>query len=128
MQLVKNAPEEVIPLQRRSAELKKQLSFWSRGDNRAFVYWIERRGRGCFLQATPIDVASVLSEKLFDELDTVILTSATLAVGGTFEFTEKRVGVISNRLLGVPRPFEFQTAASLYLPQPPPIPTNHSIL
>jgi ATP-dependent DNA helicase DinG len=122
--LVKNAPEEAIPLQRRTAELKKQLSFWSRGDNRSFVYWIERRGRGCFLQATPIDVASVLSEKLFDELDTVILTSATLAVGGTFEFTEKRLGIMSTRSLVVPSHFEYQKQALLYVPQHLPDPRS----
>jgi ATP-dependent DNA helicase DinG len=122
--LVKNAPEEAIPLQRRTAELKKQLSFWSRGDNRSFVYWIERRGRGCFLQATPIDVASVLSEKLFDELDTVILTSATLAVGGTFEFTEKRLGIVSTRSLVVPSHFEYQKQALLYVPQHLPDPRS----
>jgi ATP-dependent DNA helicase DinG len=124
LQLVKNAPEEVIPLQRRAVELKKQLSFWSRGDNRSFVYWIERRGRGCFLQATPIDVASVLSEKLFDELDTVILTSATLAVGGTFEFTEKRLGIMSTRSLVVPSHFEYQKQALLYVPQHLPDPRS----
>jgi ATP-dependent DNA helicase DinG len=124
LQLVKNAPEEVIPLQRRTVELKSQLSFWSRGDNRSFVYWVERRGRGCFLQATPIDVASVLSEKLFDELDTVILTSATLAVGGTFEFTEKRLGIFSTRSLVVPSHFEYKKQALLYVPQHLPDPRS----
>jgi ATP-dependent DNA helicase DinG len=122
--LVKNAPEEVIPLQRRTSELKTQLSFWSRGDNRSFVYWVERRGRGCFLQATPIDVASVLAEKLFDKLDTVIMTSATLAVGGTFEFTEKRLGIMSTRSVVVPSHFDYQKQALLYVPQHLPDPRS----
>jgi ATP-dependent DNA helicase DinG len=39
-------------------------------------------GRGCFLQATPIDVSGILSEKLFDKVETIVLTSATLAVAG----------------------------------------------
>jgi ATP-dependent DNA helicase DinG len=122
--LVKNAPEEVIPLQRRTSELKTQLSFWSRGDNRSFVYWVERRGRGCFLQATPIDVASILAEKLFDKLDTVIMTSATLAVGGTFEFTEKRLGINSTRSVVVPSHFDYQKQALLYVPQHLPDPRS----
>ena len=117
LQLVKNAPEDVLPLHRRALELKLQLEFWSRGDNRSFVYWIERRGRGCFLQATPIDVSTILEEKLFDALDTVILTSATLAVGGTFEFTEKRLGIRHTRSLVVPSHFEYQKQALLYVPQ-----------
>jgi ATP-dependent DNA helicase DinG len=119
---VKNAPEDVIPLHRRAIELKTGLEFWSRGDNRSFVYWVERRGRGCFLQATPIDVSSILEEKLFDKLDTVIMTSATLAVGGTFEFTEKRLGIRHTRSLVVPSHFEYQKQALLYVPQHMPDP------
>ena len=35
-------------------------------DDERYVYWVEQRGRGCFLQATPIDVSSILAEKLFE--------------------------------------------------------------
>ena len=117
LQLVKNAPDEVIPLFRRAQELQQRLAFWSRADDRTYVYWIERRGRGCFLQATPIDVSSLLEQKLFDALDTVIMTSATLAVGGTFEFTEKRLGIRHTRSLVVPSHFEYQKQVLLYVPQ-----------
>ncbi len=57
------------------------------------VYWWERRGRGVFLEATPIDVSTLLRERLFEQVETVILTSATLAVGGTFDFLKRRLGV-----------------------------------
>ena len=124
LQLIKNAPEDVIPLFRRTQELKQRLDFWMRGENRAFVYWIERRGRGCFLQATPIDVSSMLEERLFDELDTVILTSATLAVGASFEFAEKRLGIRSARTLIVPSHFNYQKQALLYVPQHLPDPRS----
>ena len=30
----------------------------------AFVYWVERRGRGMYLQATPIDVSQTLATRL----------------------------------------------------------------
>ena len=124
LQLIKNAPDDVIPLVRRTQELKQRLDFWMRGDNRAYVYWIERRGRGCFLQATPIDVSSILEEKLFDELDTVILTSATLTVSGSFEFAEKRLGIRSARSLLVPSHFDYQKQALLYVPQHLPDPRS----
>src|ERR1700685_4455503 len=101
LQLVKNAPDEVIPLFRRVQELQKRLEFWRKGSDRSYVYWVERRGRGCFLQATPIDVSSILEEKLFDTLDTVVLTSATLDVGGGFGYVEKRLGIAQARTLVV---------------------------
>ena len=124
IQLVKEAPEEAIPLCRRAQELSQKLQFWMRGDDRSFVYWIERRGRGVFLQATPIDVSSMLKTRLFDSLDTVILTSATLAVGGAFEFTEKRLGIQGARDLIVPSHFEYQKQALLYVPQHLPDPRS----
>ncbi|HTS49278.1 MAG TPA: helicase C-terminal domain-containing protein [Bryobacteraceae bacterium] len=124
LQLVKDAPDEVIPLFRRTQELASRVAFWSRGDDKSYVYWIERRGRGCFLQATPIDVSSILQEKLFDKLDTVVLTSATLAVGGTFEFAEKRLGIQHARPLVVPSHFEYQKQALLYVPQHMPDPRS----
>ena len=124
LQLVKNAPDEVIPLFRRVQELQKRLEFWRKGSDRSYVYWVERRGRGCFLQATPIDVSSILEEKLFDALDTVILTSATLAVGETFEFAERRLGIRHTRSLVVPSHFEYAKQALLYVPQHLPDPRS----
>jgi len=105
-------------------ELRQGLEFWCHGDNRSFVYWIERRGRGCYLQATPIDVSSILEEKLFEPLDTVILTSATLAVGGTFDFAEGRLGIRHTRTLVVPSHFEYQKQTLLYVPQNMPDPRS----
>ncbi len=52
-------------------------------DEEEYVFWMEKRGRGTFLQATPIDVSTVSwPNRLFSKVDTVVLTSATLAVGG----------------------------------------------
>src|SRR5271155_4715119 len=75
-------PEEVITLARRAAETRRELAFLIESEEKAYVYWYERRGRGVFLAATPIDVNQILREKLFEQFDTVLLTSATLAVGG----------------------------------------------
>lgn len=124
LKVIKNAPEEVSPLVRRSAEIARKLEFWMSGGEKNYVYWIERRGRGCFLQATPIDVSAVLKEKLFDVLDTVILTSATLAVAGGFEFAEKRLGIQNARKLVVTSHFDYQKQALLYIPQHLPDPRN----
>ena len=47
-----------MPLRERLRELADDLRFLIESRDEAYVYWIERRGRGCFLQATPIDVSS----------------------------------------------------------------------
>ncbi len=45
------------------------------------------------LSAVPLDLAPILRQLLFDRLDTVVLTSATLAAGGEFDFLESRLGL-----------------------------------
>jgi ATP-dependent DNA helicase DinG len=65
------------------------------------VRWIERRGSKpqgelpfpVALAAVPLDLAPILKESLFDRIETVVVTSATLATGGDFGFFRGRVGL-----------------------------------
>ncbi len=116
LELAHTALDELLPLVRRAKEAMRKLEFWIAASERSWVYWVERRGRGCILQATPIDVSSILREKLFAAVDAVILTSATLTVGGNFDFTQSRLGVSHPRTLAVPSHFDYRSQALLYVP------------
>ena len=67
----------------------------------ATVRWIEQRGKKptgplpfpIGLASVPLDLAPILKESLFDRVDSVILTSATLATGGDFDFIKSRIGL-----------------------------------
>ncbi len=85
-------------------------------DDAAFVYWIERRGRGLYLQATPIDVSRTLATHLMERVPSVILTSATLAVAGSFEYAQNRLGLQNARTLQVDSQYDYQKQALLYVP------------
>jgi len=124
LKLLKNPPEEVGPLYRRASELGMAMRFIMEEDDENFVFWLEKRGRGCFLQATPIDVAPIVSERLFNNTETVVLTSATLAVSGSFDYAQKRLGLEYARSLIVPGHFDYQNQALLYVPQKLPEPRN----
>jgi len=124
LKLLQNPPEEIVPLVRRTLELGLALRFVMEEDDERYVYWVEKRGRGCFLQATPIDVSPILSERLFQKVDSVILTSATLAVAGGFAYTEKRLGLEGARGLVVPGHFDYRKQALLYVPQHLPEPRS----
>ncbi len=124
LKLLENPPDEVIPLFRRTGELSGAMRFLMENDDENFVFWVERRGRGCFLQATPIEVSSLLTERLFSKVDTVVLTSATLAVSGGFEYIQKRLGVSGARTLVVPGHFDYRKQVLLYVPQQLPEPRN----
>jgi ATP-dependent DNA helicase DinG len=124
LKLIQSPPEEIGPLFRRTGELTMALRFLLETDDERFVFWMERRGRGVFLQATPIEVSSILSERLFATTETAVLTSATLAVAGGFEYTRKRLGVEQARTLVVPGHFDYQKQALLYVPQHLPEPRS----
>jgi ATP-dependent DNA helicase DinG len=81
------------------------------------VYWIERTGRRghSVLRAAPIDVAAVLRRSLFMKVKSVILTSATLQVGGSFEHLNHRLGLEEPVELGLGSPFDFRRQCRLLL-------------
>jgi ATP-dependent DNA helicase DinG len=110
-------PEELTRIARRSFEIRQELSFLFESNEKNYVYWFERRNKGVFLAATPIDISQILREKLFESFDTVILTSATLTVAGRFEFIRQRLGLDHAKECALPPEFDFQQQALLYLPQ-----------
>jgi ATP-dependent DNA helicase DinG len=119
-------PEFVETIQRRAGELRNDLRFLLRADDADFVYYIESRGRGFFLRASPIDVSRIVREALFDRYRTVVLTSATLAVDGSFAYVKGRLGLRDADEIRVPSEFDFRRQALLYLPRQMPPPKSPS--
>ena len=128
-------PEEIFAFVRRAQELQAHLGFAMEAEDNNTVFWIERRGRinvqqrqrggdanvsqgrqHVFLQATPIDVGPILREYLWSKLDCAVLTSATLAVGGGFEYIRQRLGMEHARESVLPSHFDYQSQAILYVP------------
>jgi ATP-dependent DNA helicase DinG len=68
------------------------------------------------LQATPIDVGPILRECLWSKLECAVLTSATLAVGGTFDYIRQRLGVEHAREAVLPSHFDYAQQALFYVP------------
>ena len=112
-------PEEVFAFARRAQELHVQLGFLMESEDKNTVFWIERRRGGrekISLQATPIDVGPILRECLWSKLESSVLTSATLAVGGGFDYIRGRLGIEPARDLVLPSHFDYPNQALLYVP------------
>jgi ATP-dependent DNA helicase DinG len=119
--------EDNDAIETRAQSLKGGLDTVLRRDAPGYVYGIEGRGRGnVILSAAPIDVGPLLQESLFDKLHASVLTSATLSVGGTFDFFRKRLGVGDATGLIVDSPFDHARQAVLYLPRRMPEPREPS--
>jgi ATP-dependent DNA helicase DinG len=131
--------DEAPGLRKRVARVRTELEFLLESNANNMVYWMERRVHGgtdtknfptrggsrtTFLQATPIDISELLSELVFDQIPTVVLTSATLTVQGRFEHMRKRLGLCEARELVVPSHFHYDKQALLYLPPEMPDPRD----
>jgi ATP-dependent DNA helicase DinG len=135
--------DEAPGLRKRVTRLRTELEFLLESNSSNMVYWMERRisgapdkspskgrtafrsqARTTFLQATPIDVSELLHEQVFDQIPTVVLTSATLTVQGGFEHMRKRLGLTEARELIVPSHFQYGKQALLYLPPEMPDPRD----
>jgi ATP-dependent DNA helicase DinG len=126
--VLKNPPLEAENIMRRAELLKFDLEFIVAADEPSFVYWYERRGRGIFVHATPIDVSGILEEKLFSTVHSAVLTSATMTAGTSFEYMKGRLGITHARELIVESHFDFENQAVLYLPRNMPDPRSRDFL
>jgi len=122
--LLKDAPDDAAAVGRRSGEIRDQLRFLLKAADADHVYYLELRGPGVFLKASPIDVSSIVRGFLLDRMHASVLTSATLTVGGSFAYISRRLGVSAGRRLSLPSEFDFRTQAILYLPAAMPDPRS----
>ncbi|MBZ5556110.1 MAG: ATP-dependent DNA helicase [Acidobacteriia bacterium] len=118
------AEEQRESLERRAGEIRDELRFMLRAGDDQYVYFVEFRGRGVFLRASPIDVSTIVREVLFDRMHTTVLTSATLAVDGTFEYIRARLGIREAAEVRLPSEFDYAHQALLYLPPRMPDPRS----
>jgi len=72
--------EDLGGLHRRAVETHAALELILRADDPGQVYWAQARGRSVMLRAAPIDIGQSLARHLYGTVDSVVFTSATLAV------------------------------------------------
>ncbi|MBI3049452.1 MAG: ATP-dependent DNA helicase [Acidobacteria bacterium] len=134
--------EALLALERRAGELARDVRFLLRAGDPDFVYYVETRGQGRsanadrpasagssgrhatrpFLRASPIDVSRIVRDALFDRMRATVLTSATLAVDGSFAYVKGRLGIRDAKDLRVASEFDYARQALLYLPRRVPSP------
>lgn len=118
-----NSEEEKIELEsaaNRCGELASMIQEWLGQKRPGQVYWVEvpteKPGRVC-LACAPIEVGPVLKELLFDQVPTVVLTSATLSTGGPggFDHIQHRLGFPDHPALQLGSPFNYRDQVELHL-------------
>ncbi|RLB04591.1 MAG: ATP-dependent DNA helicase [Deltaproteobacteria bacterium] len=103
---------------RRSLNLSHLMDVFTTREDPDLVYWYESRRRGVFLHATPINVSPYLDELLFKRIGSVILTSATLAIGEDFSFVRQCLGVPDETdEMVLSSHFDFKENLIVYIPR-----------
>jgi ATP-dependent DNA helicase DinG len=114
--------EDLRSLGRRARELGDQIDFVLDAADIGFVYFLERRGRGVFLRASPVDVSSIIRELLLERMNATVLTSATLAVDESFDYQRSRLGILDAAEIRLTSEFDYADQTVLYLPSDMPEP------
>jgi ATP-dependent DNA helicase DinG len=120
---------ELAALAKRLAEQETALKEVLFGDDHSLVRWVElATSRGtprASLNYAPLSVCQVLRDNIWEKYDSVILTSATLSVGGSFQFVRDRLGLDQDlpvQELLFASPFDFQSRAILGIAMDMPAP------
>lgn len=98
--------------------LFNNLDFNLKAEDEDYVFWLEKRGKTIINQENaPLEIAHLLKDLLWERLDNLILTSATLTVNRSFNFFKELMGLEKSQDLLVASPFDYQKQAELIIPQ-----------
>lgn len=108
--------------QQEIADVAWGFSLWGELSQERVSWWEVRTGRSGEPVVTwrwaPVDIAEIIHERLWSTVNTAVLTSATLAVGGRFDFIGESLGIPASRRIGLelPSPFDLEHQARIILP------------
>ncbi len=113
-------------LLRFASEFVHSMGIFMHGRDDNQITWMSyRRQRSQLTIAlNPLEVATLLRERLFDQKASVVLTSATLSVNGSYAYVRNRLGIPSATELLLDSPYDYEQQAILYIPQDMPDPKD----
>jgi ATP-dependent DNA helicase DinG len=113
---LQSASRELAACHDRAGALAETLATLLAGDERHGVRWFTCRHGRLSLTLTPLDIAEPFSKLRAELPSTWIMTSATLAVNGSFEHFTRRLGLESPATELIESPFDYRSQARLWLP------------
>ena len=126
-ELVDDALADLANTRQELTEFRVNLSAIVTSVDPDMVCWLSVRDRGITLHAAPLEVGPLLQSQLFAQKDCVVLTSATLQIGGSFRYARERIGLDDTTFtLAVPSPFDFPNQALLCVPGDLPDPSSRA--
>jgi DNA polymerase-3 subunit epsilon/ATP-dependent DNA helicase DinG len=134
--MVANAEEEIEDLRgnignayRALKDLNEQMEGFVFKAREDMIYWVEinpQRQNLLTLQVAPLQVGDLMEEHIWHKKTSVVLTSATLTAAGEFDYLKRRLHAEHAEELSLGSPFDYETAALLYLVEDIPEPAERA--
>lgn len=105
----------------RLTAIATDIASWLAQRDPSMVYWLERAqsrfGMRVDMHAAPIDISGKMRELLFQQVPSVIMTSATVSTGrqGGFQFFQSRIGATGSMTVQLGSPFDYKKQAELII-------------
>ncbi len=109
---------------RRAERLFERLHMVADDPPKDYVHWVETFTRGFAIHFTPLEIAPLFRAQVETLDSSWIFTSATLAVGDSFDHYVGTMGLEGPRTLRLDSPFDYAHNALLYLPPVMPDPRS----
>ncbi|KJU83809.1 helicase [Candidatus Magnetobacterium bavaricum] len=115
---------EVLALMGRCAQQRHSIELFLTQGVEDAVYHAERSRTRIKIVVTPVNIAQRLKDSVFSVIDTSVLTSATLSLGGDFSYIKDRLSPCPCDELLLDSPFDYKRQALLYVPSDMPTPRD----
>lgn len=102
---------------RRLLEIQINLNGLVSAPEKDRIYWAELAPNGyrLSLQAAPLHIGPLMQQHMWNQKNSIIVTSATLTAAGDFGYLRGRLNAEDADELAVGSPFDYENAALLYL-------------
>jgi DNA polymerase-3 subunit epsilon/ATP-dependent DNA helicase DinG len=119
---------DITAIYRRLGEIFEKLNGLAFEPSPNLIYWVEISPNGgrLSLQAAPLHIGPLMQTHLWHQKESVILTSATLTAANEFDYLRNRLNADDVDELALGSPFDYETAALLYLANDIPEPFEKS--
>lgn len=111
----------------RLEEIQHHLDGLTLDPDMNMIYWVEINPKymEVNLNAAPLHIGTLMEKHLWYQKESVILTSATLTTNGEFEYLKRRLNGEDADELMVGSPFDYETAALVYIATDIPEPSDY---
>lgn len=98
-------------------------------ENDDYVFWAEKTANYLYgsmnIHGQPIEIASLMKEKVISYYESLLFISATLSINNSFSFISERLGIEEFGAIIIQSPFDYENQTLLYIPKTQ-IPPNSS--